>query len=64
MSECGKYLIMPVSKDCRDSLMYFADLEAIGDICGPLPLTQFVFELKADYDVSTNRRRHNNAHIY
>lgn len=51
VSDCGKYLIMAVSKDCRDSLMFFSDLEATGEIKGKLDITQFVFELEADYDV-------------
>lgn len=42
---------MAVSKDCRDSLMFFSDLELTGDIKGKLDITQFVFELEADYDV-------------
>lgn len=31
--------------------MFFSDLEATGEIKGKLDITQFVFELEADYDV-------------
>lgn len=40
------------SKSCRDNLVYFADLEATGDIRGKLELTQIIFELVSDYEVS------------
>lgn len=42
---------MLVSKGCRDSLVFFADLEATGEIREKLKITQIVFELEADYEV-------------
>lgn len=54
MSDCGKYLVLTTSKSCRDNLLYFADLEAAGEIRGRLDITQIVFELVADYEYVTN----------
>lgn len=54
MSDCGKYLVLMTSKSCRDNLVYFADLEATGDIRGKLELTQIIFELVSDYEYVTN----------
>lgn len=53
VSHCGKYLIMSIIKDCRDNLLYFADLEKNGQISGKLTLTQIVHKFEADYDVSS-----------
>lgn len=52
VSDCGKYLIMMVVKDCRDNLIYFADLEKTGEIRGKLELTPVVTKFEADYHVS------------
>lgn len=54
VSDCGKYLVLTTSKSCRDNLLYFADLEAAGEIRGKLDITQIVFELVADYEYVTN----------
>ncbi len=53
MSDCGRYLITRTQQDCRDNLVYFTDLEALsGPIAGPLPLTQIIYKLENDYEVS------------
>lgn len=46
--------MLATSKSCRDNLVYFADLEATGEIRGKLDITQIVFELVADYEYVTN----------
>ncbi|CAG9117847.1 unnamed protein product [Plutella xylostella] len=46
VTDCGKYLIVSPVKDCRDNLLYFADLGKSPDISGKLPLTQIVFNGK------------------
>lgn len=53
MTDCGKYLILTIVKGCRDNLVFFADLEANGEINGKIKLTQIVTEFEADYDVKT-----------
>lgn len=55
MSDCGKYLIVPIVKACRDNLLYFADLEKNGPITGKIPLTPIVTEFEADYDVNISK---------
>ncbi|XP_048489246.1 prolyl endopeptidase [Plutella xylostella] len=54
VTDCGKYLIVSPVKDCRDNLLYFADLGKSPDISGKLPLTQIVFKFEADYEYITN----------
>ncbi len=55
MSDCGRYLITRTQQDCRDNLVYFTDLEALSaPIAGPLPLTQIIYKLENDYEVSLN----------
>lgn len=46
--------MLTTSKNCRDNLVYFADLEAAGEIRGRLEITQIVFELVNDYEYVTN----------
>lgn len=53
VSDCGKYLILLIIKDCRDNLLYFADLEKNGEINGKIDVTPIVTKFEADYDVST-----------
>lgn len=52
VSDCGKYLILSVVKDCRDNLVFYADLENNGEIDGKVQLTQIVFHFESDYEVS------------
>lgn len=55
MSDCGRYLIVTAQKECRDNLVFFADLEALPNgIEGPIAITPVVDKLEHDYDV---RRR-------
>lgn len=51
MSDCGNYLILTVIKDCRDNLVYFANLKKNCEIKGKLPITPIVTKFEADYDV-------------
>ena len=57
VSDCGKYLILSVVKDCRDNLVFFADLENNGEIEGKVELTQVVFNFESDYEVSRPREK-------
>lgn len=54
VSDCGKYLILMVVKDCRDNIVFFSDLEKVGEITGKLPLTQMVYKFEADFEYVTN----------
>ncbi|GAB0087261.1 prolyl endopeptidase [Sergentomyia squamirostris] len=54
VSDCGKYLILLIVKDCRDNLVYFADLESAGEITGKLPLKQIIHKFECDYEYVTN----------
>ncbi|XP_049873327.1 prolyl endopeptidase isoform X2 [Pectinophora gossypiella] len=54
VTDCGKYLIVCPVKDCRDNLLFFADLSKQPDIAGKLPLTQIVHKFEADYEYVTN----------
>lgn len=51
VSDCGRYLILCVVKDCRDNLVFFADLEKHGEIEGKVELTQVVFTFESDFEV-------------
>lgn len=51
VSDCGKYLFVSIIKDCRDNLVYFADLEAAGTINGKLKITPIVTKFESDYYV-------------
>lgn len=52
VSDCGKYLFLNIVKDCRDNLVYFADLEEAGDIKTKLKITPIVTKFESDYEVS------------
>ncbi|GBP70895.1 Prolyl endopeptidase [Eumeta japonica] len=54
VSDCGKYLIVTPVKDCRDNLLFFAELTKDKVIDGKLPLTQIVHKFEADYEYVTN----------
>ncbi|KAM3967549.1 LOW QUALITY PROTEIN: prolyl endopeptidase [Aphomia sociella] len=54
VTDCGKYLIVSPVKDCRDNLLFFADLSENPDISGKLPITQIVYKFEADYEYITN----------
>lgn len=51
VSDCGKYLIVSTIMDCRDNLLFYADLTDTPKIESKLKLKQFVFKFEADYEV-------------
>lgn len=51
VSDCGNYLILTVIKDCRDNLVFFANLQKTGEIRGKLSITPIVTKFESDYDV-------------
>lgn len=53
VSDCGQYLILSVVKECRDNLVFFADLDKHGEIEGKVELKQVVFNFESDYEVSS-----------
>jgi len=57
ISDCGRYLFITPSQDCKYNLLYFADLDtaAKDGITGMIPLIQIVGEFDADYDYITNQ---------
>jgi len=59
VSDCGRYLFVLPSQDCKYNLLYFTDLqkEAAGEqgIQGKFTLTEIVTEFDADYDYVTNQ---------
>lgn len=52
VSHCGKYLILTVNKDLQENLLYFADLEEIGEIKGKIFVEPIIAKFDAYYDVS------------
>ncbi|XP_065334712.1 prolyl endopeptidase-like [Cloeon dipterum] len=55
VSDCGNYLIVLPAKECKDNLVFFAEIGSLPD--GPqglLPLTQIVHKLDSDYGYVTN----------
>ncbi|XP_045492001.1 prolyl endopeptidase [Colias croceus] len=54
VSDCGRYLLVSPVRDCRDNLLYFADLAKHPEINDKLPLTQIVHKFEADYEYITN----------
>ncbi|XP_046416785.1 prolyl endopeptidase [Neodiprion fabricii] len=54
VSDCGNWLIVMPLKDCKDNLVYFAELKPGTKISGKLPLTKVVDKLDADYEYITN----------
>lgn len=57
LSDCGRYMFVTTSQDCKYNLLYFADLHisAKDGITGLIPLTQIVSEFEADYDYIANQ---------
>ncbi|XP_060804058.1 prolyl endopeptidase isoform X1 [Amyelois transitella] len=53
VTDCGKYLIVTPVRDCRDNLLFFAELNDY-NVTGKLPLTQIVHKFEADYEYITN----------
>ncbi|KZC11942.1 Prolyl endopeptidase [Dufourea novaeangliae] len=54
VSDCGKWLIVTVVKDCRDNLVYFTELKSETKFNEKLQLTQVVDKFEADYEYITN----------
>ena len=53
VSDCGRYLIVCPQEDCRDNLLYFADLSKLSKdtgISAKLDLTQVVYKFSHDYE--------------
>ncbi|CAG9581157.1 unnamed protein product [Danaus chrysippus] len=53
VSDCGRYLLVSPVRDCRDNLLFFADLST-ASLTGHLQLTQIVHKFEADYEYITN----------
>lgn len=55
VSDCGKYLLVFPQQDCRDNLVFFADVseQMKNGFNSKLVLTPVVSKYEADYDVST-----------
>ena len=54
VSDCGKYLVVCPQEDCRDNLVYFAELHKLSKeigITGRLELKQVIYQFKHDYEV-------------
>ncbi|XP_033235755.1 prolyl endopeptidase [Drosophila pseudoobscura] len=54
VSDCGLYLILAIVKDCRDNIVYYADLEPGKEINSKLNIKKIVEKFEADYDYVTN----------
>lgn len=50
VSDCGKYVVLCIVKDCRDNIVYYSELD--GEIKGKLEIKNVVEKFEADYDVS------------
>ncbi|ALC38293.1 CG2528 [Drosophila busckii] len=54
VSDCGKYLILAIVKDCRDNIVYYADLSEGEAINSKLNVKIIVDKFESDYDYVTN----------
>ncbi|XP_017099168.2 prolyl endopeptidase [Drosophila bipectinata] len=54
VSDCGKYLILAIVKDCRDNIVFYADLQPGEEINSKLNVKKIVEKFEADYDYITN----------
>ncbi|XP_037933547.1 prolyl endopeptidase [Teleopsis dalmanni] len=54
VSDCGRYLIMPIVKDCRDNILYYADLKEIGTIQSKFKVHKIIDKFESDYEYITN----------
>lgn len=52
VSDCGKYLILAIVKDCRDNIIYYADLIPGEEIKSEFNVKIVVDKFESDYDVS------------
>ncbi|EDW12323.2 prolyl endopeptidase [Drosophila mojavensis] len=54
VSDCGKYLVLAIVKDCRDNIIYYADLKPGEEIKSELDVKIIVDKFESDYDYVTN----------
>ena len=56
MSECGRYLFVMPSQDCKYNLLYFFDMEKLGTdgIKGKFELVPIIEKFEADFEFITN----------
>ncbi|KAF5294772.1 hypothetical protein FQA39_LY00256 [Lamprigera yunnana] len=54
VSDCGNYLVLTPIKGCKNNLLYFCNLKAIGEITGKLTVVPIVTEFKADFEFIAN----------
>ncbi|KAL9926615.1 prolyl endopeptidase-like [Glossina fuscipes fuscipes] len=54
VSDCGKYLIIPIVKDCRDNILYYSELDTTSTMPSKLKMHKIIEKLEADYDYITN----------
>jgi len=57
ISDCGRYLFVMPSQDCKYNLLYFCDLELVAKdgIATKFALIEIVTKFEADYDYVTNQ---------
>ena len=57
ISDCGRYLFILPSQDCKYNLLYFCDLQQVAKdgIKSKFSLTEIVTEFEADFDFVTNQ---------
>merc|ERR1712179_220055 len=57
VSDCGRYLFVMASQDCKYNLLHFCDLEVVAKdgINSKFALTEIVTKFDADYDFVTNQ---------
>jgi len=57
LSDCGRYLFVMPSQDCKYNLLYFCDLESVAKdgINSKFVLTEIFTKFEADYDFVTNQ---------
>lgn len=54
VSDCGRYLIMPIVKGCRDNLLYYIDLNEADKIQSGLDVIKVIDKFEYDYEYITN----------
>lgn len=53
MTDCGRWLIVTPTKECKYNLVYFTKISDV-DIQGKLPLTPVITKFERDYDYIAN----------
>uniref|UniRef100_W8C4H6 Prolyl endopeptidase n=1 Tax=Ceratitis capitata TaxID=7213 RepID=W8C4H6_CERCA len=54
VSDCGRYLILPIVKGCRDNLLYYIDLNECEKIKSGLNVIKVIDKFENDYEYITN----------